>query len=290
MADRRALVVGATGMLGRPVAQRLLANGWQVRCLVRDTKRAAALLGPGFELVAGDVTEPATLDGAFADCTHLHLNLRGTNTVASYQSNEVDGAKFCLAAARRHGFELVSYLSGAGRRDAALDRHFVVRVKKAVEEALQASGLPWIAWRATHFMESLPQFVRDGRATVLGRQPEPLHYVAAADYARMVATAFDEPRAWSRPLYVFGPQAMTMREALGLYVAARHPDMVVGTLPLPIARVLGRLTGNADLSFAAELFAAFRDIGEDGDPVEANRLLGRPATMLRDWLRGEVAA
>ena len=289
MTERRVLVVGATGMLGHPVAQRLLTNGWQVRCLVRDVQRAATLLGPGFELVTGDVTQPATLDAAFAGCTHLHLNLRGTNTVASYQANEVNGAKSCLEAAQRHNFKLVSYLSGAGRRDTALERHFVVRVKKTVEQALQANGLPWIAWRATHFMESLPQFVRDGRATILGRQPERLHYVAAGDYARMVAQAFNEPSCWGRPLYVFGPQALTMREAVSLYVAARHPGMTVGTLPLPIARALAGLTDNADLRFATELFAAFRDIGEDGDPSEANRLLGPPRTTIQHWLRGEVA-
>jgi uncharacterized protein YbjT (DUF2867 family) len=45
----RILVIGATGLIGAPVARRLLADGHQVRLLVRDTGRASQRLGDGFE-------------------------------------------------------------------------------------------------------------------------------------------------------------------------------------------------------------------------------------------------
>jgi nucleoside-diphosphate-sugar epimerase len=45
----RILVIGATGLIGLPVARRLLADGHQVRLLVRDTGRARQRLGEGFE-------------------------------------------------------------------------------------------------------------------------------------------------------------------------------------------------------------------------------------------------
>ena len=57
-ADRRAtlvmrtvLVVGATGSVGRPVAQQLLSDGRRVRVLVRDHARAQHLLGDGVDYV-----------------------------------------------------------------------------------------------------------------------------------------------------------------------------------------------------------------------------------------------
>ena len=284
MKDERALVVGATGMLGEPVARRLLADGWRVRCLVRDEARARTKLGTGFEYVVGDVTRAETLDAAFDGCAVAHLNLRGGNTLDSYQSQEVQGAANCAAAARRHGLRRISYLSGSGRSDAAVQRHFPVRVKAAVEAALAGSGVPWTSFRATHFMESLPQFVRDGRAAVLGRQPHRLHYLAAVDYAAMASRALDSAGCENRALYLWGPEAFTMREALERYVAAVHPGLKVGTLPLPVARAIAALTGNADLKFAAALFEAFTAIGEAGDPGEANRLLGAPRTTLAAWL------
>ena len=133
-------------------------------------------------------------------------------------------------------------------------------------------------------MESLPQFVRDGRAAVLGRQPQRLHYLAAEDYAAMAARALDSTACVNRALHLWGPEAFTMREALQRYLDAAYPGMKAGMLPLPIAHLLGAVTRNADLRFAATLFSAFNAIGEAGDPSEAQRLLGTPTTSLAQWL------
>ena len=283
---QRVLVVGATGMLGEPVARRLLSDGWQVRCLVRDAAAARVKLGESFDYVVGDVTQPDSLAPAFEDCAYLHLNLRGGTTLDSYRRQEVDGAANCIAEARRQAFRRITYLSGSGRSTAGLEKYFPVKVKQAVEAALAASGVPWTSFRATHFMESLPQFVRDGRATVLGMQPHLLHYLAAQDYAAMVSRALEMRAAENRALYLWGPEAFTMRAALERYVGAMHPGMRVGTLPLPIARLMARVTRNDELAFACTLFTAFAAIGEGGDPNEANRLLGAPSTTLDVWLRG----
>ena len=284
MRSERVLVVGATGMLGAPVARQLLADGWRVRCLVRDPARARAQLGDGYEYLAGDVTVPSTLDAAFESCDYVHLNLRGGNTLASYELQEVQGSAHCAAAARRHGLRRITYLSGAGRTGPEFEQYFPVRVKRAVEASLAACGVPYTVFRATHFMESLSLFVRDGRASVLGRQPHVLHYLAARDYAVMASRALDSDAAAGRALYLWGPEPFTMRAALERYVAAVHPGLAVGVLPLPIARTIAALTRNRDLRFAAELFRAFAAIGECGDPTEANRMLGAPTTTLDDWL------
>lgn len=68
------LVTGATGGVGKRVVARLLQRGKRVRALVRDVDKARGLLGalpaaPGasLELVAADLTQPATiLPGALA--------------------------------------------------------------------------------------------------------------------------------------------------------------------------------------------------------------------------------
>ncbi|MGZ5341668.1 MAG: NAD-dependent epimerase/dehydratase family protein [Solirubrobacterales bacterium] len=60
----KVLVTGATGKVGHAVATALLERGDDVRALVRDPARAAALLPAGVEPVHGDVTEPGTLPAA----------------------------------------------------------------------------------------------------------------------------------------------------------------------------------------------------------------------------------
>src|SRR5690242_21519111 len=51
-------LVGATGVLGRHLIPQLLAQGHNVRALVRDPTKAAALVGAGVALVPGDLLDP----------------------------------------------------------------------------------------------------------------------------------------------------------------------------------------------------------------------------------------
>ncbi|MFI2641883.1 NAD(P)H-binding protein [Streptomyces sp. NPDC018610] len=57
------LVTGATGRIGRGVVDELLGAGVPVRALTRRAE-AAATLPAGVEVVTGDLTVPASLDGA----------------------------------------------------------------------------------------------------------------------------------------------------------------------------------------------------------------------------------
>jgi dihydroflavonol-4-reductase len=62
-----ALVTGATGKVGHATARALLARGDQVRALVLD-EREAPVLPAGAEAVAGDVTDPPSIERAAAGC------------------------------------------------------------------------------------------------------------------------------------------------------------------------------------------------------------------------------
>ncbi|MEP7303754.1 MAG: NAD(P)H-binding protein [Caldimonas sp.] len=62
----RTLVVGATGALGRPAVQLLRAQGVAVRALNRHPDQATDLAAQGAEVMAGDLTNPASLQRACA--------------------------------------------------------------------------------------------------------------------------------------------------------------------------------------------------------------------------------
>src|SRR2546423_14071351 len=64
----RALVTGATGKVGHATAGALLAGGHEVRALVRDPARAAAVVPAGVELAHGDVTDPGSVRRAAEGC------------------------------------------------------------------------------------------------------------------------------------------------------------------------------------------------------------------------------
>ncbi|MEU6035564.1 NmrA family NAD(P)-binding protein [Actinomadura sp. NPDC047616] len=65
------LVTGATGNVGRPLVERLLADGHRVRALTRDP--AKANLPAGAEVVAGNLADTASLSAAFDGVSAAHL-------------------------------------------------------------------------------------------------------------------------------------------------------------------------------------------------------------------------
>lgn len=279
----KVLVAGGTGMLGFPVVRQLLAQGAQVRVLTRQPDRHPDLCATAAEIAIGDVTDRSTLSAAMRGCEALHISLRGANDPASYEAVENRGVDALLVAARAHGVRHVTYLSGAGRV-AGSESLLPVATKMRAEALVRGSGMAYTIFRATHFMESLDLFIRNGSASIIGSQPHRYHYLAADDFASMVRRAFERPPDKGRVLYAFGPERFTMREALQQYLAALHPDYRIRTLPLPMAKIIAKITGNRDLRFAALLFEGFAAIGEEGDPREANELLGAPQTRLRSWL------
>ena len=85
--------------------------------------------------------------------------------------------------------------------------------------------------------------------------------------------------------FVHGPEAITMKDALERYCRAFHPEVEsVSVMPVDTARAAAKSTGNQILGFFAELMAYFDQVGEMGDPAEANQLMGAPTTTLDAWI------
>jgi dihydroflavonol-4-reductase len=111
----RALVTGATGFVGAAVARALEAEGWQVRALVRSGSDRTNLRGMALEVAVGDLTSPASLEAALADCAALfHVaadyRLGAPDPTQLYRTN-VDGTRSLLAAARQAGVGKIVYTS-----------------------------------------------------------------------------------------------------------------------------------------------------------------------------------
>jgi dihydroflavonol-4-reductase len=111
----RALVTGATGFVGAAVARALLNDGWEVRALARHSSNRTNLQRLPVEVAVGDITDPASLSRALADCTALfHVaadyRLGVSHPEELYQTN-VEGTRHILMAARHAGVERIVYTS-----------------------------------------------------------------------------------------------------------------------------------------------------------------------------------
>ncbi|MEI7769624.1 MAG: NAD(P)H-binding protein [Chloroflexales bacterium] len=285
----RLLVVGATGMLGKPVADALHAAGFTVCILTRNPASARARFPAGIEIAKGDVADPAALARALDGCAGVHINLKGGPSADDYERVEHQGTRAVAEAARAAGVHQLTYLSGYTISEQT-GHSPESRAKWRAEEAIRASGVPYTIFRATWFMESLPLFVQGRAAVLVGRQPHRLHWLAAADYAQMVVRSYQRPAALGRELYLYGPEALTMREALLRYRTLAAPGSALITLPIWLSATLGRVTRSTELQSLTTLMTYYNWHGETGDPQDARGICGAPVTTLDRWCqlqRGE---
>jgi uncharacterized protein YbjT (DUF2867 family) len=272
------LVIGGTGMLGEPVARRLQADGHQVRILSRAPDKAHARFGAEFEIAKGDVDEPTSLEAAMQGCQGVHLNLQG----GFDYDLERRGAENVSRVASTSGVQRVTYTSGGSVCEANC-WYAGTRAKFQAEAALQASGVPYTIFRDNYFMETLHNFVRGKLALLIGKHPTPYSWIAADDYARMVAKAYTLPEAANKVLYVCGPEALTMRQALQVFCRIVHPEARLVQLSIRMALIIAKLGGRHELQAALPFFRYCETVKFQEYPAEANALLGAPTTTLEMW-------
>jgi dihydroflavonol-4-reductase len=108
------LVTGATGYLGSALVHLAVRDGYDVRVVVRDARRAAELLPGGVDVVVADLADTRGLERAARGCTGVvHLAGRVGGTPEEMRSANVDGTAAMLAAATAAGVSRFVFTSSA---------------------------------------------------------------------------------------------------------------------------------------------------------------------------------
>jgi len=287
------LVIGATGMLGEPVARRLAADGHKVRVMSRKLDRAKGLFDPSvFESIEGDVEDQASLIRALDGCDGVHINIQGG--VGGDWDLERRGAEATVRAIKARidngkSFHRITLISGASTDEK--NAWFPgTRAKLGAEQAVRDSGLPFTIFRCTMFMELLSRMVKGDRALIMGEQVNPWRWVAAEDYAAMVSRAFVTPDAAGKILYVLGPEALTFEEAYNVYVPICAPDAKIIKAPFWLLWIVSWMPGNGMLrNVGLPIMKYFSKVKEGGDAAEANELLGAPTMTVESWSKAHMS-
>ena len=243
---RRIAVVGATGVLGRPVVQRLLARGHAVRAIVRRPEATAGLApAPLLEVVPGDILEPDSLVVGLRGCDAvLHLATaipRPGAAPGDWSRNDrirIDGTRHLLAAATRTGCrryvqQSVAMLhAGApepiATEDAPLQGQGVLASALEMERLVQqACDLQWVILRGGLFYGPGTDFSaetnRRAREGLLQLPAQGQHYVSLVhvdDMANAVVLAAESDVS-QMALNIVDDRPVRWRELLG-HVAAWH--------------------------------------------------------------------
>lgn len=209
-----ALVTGATGCVGSYIVERLLADGWSVRALVREPSLSSWLGDLGATLAPGDVLDAESFARAARGCDHVYhcaaaITPRGG--WEAFRRPNVDGTVNAVQAARAAGARLLHLSSvavyGGGERYRADGR--------ALDET---TPLP-----APETMSHYGRSKRESEAIVM----------AAHERGELWATAV-------RPSVIYGRRDRQFTPRLGrLFARGFYPMIGDGNAPLPIVHAAG---------------------------------------------------
>lgn len=123
------LVTGATGYIGGRLVPELLVAGHQVRCLARTpSKLATQEWRDQVEVVEGDVTDRASLDGAVADIDAAYFLVHSMGGKEAFEEEDRKAASIFRDACAAAHVGRIAYLGGLGRDDdPELSRHLQSR-------------------------------------------------------------------------------------------------------------------------------------------------------------------
>lgn len=281
--SHKILIIGGTGMLGQPVTRKFIDENYAVSVMSTNPDKAKTIFGDAVSIVEGDITKPATLAQPCKDNDYVYINISSELDPKLYTAREDTGIHNIATAAADNGVQRIGILTGAsskGEKTGELFRD----IKVTSENHIIESGVPYHIFRPSWFFETLPQFIQQGRAVVIGEQPLKISWLAAKDYANQVFTAFDKEETKNKAFYNFGPEQYTMLEALTKYCEKVHPDLTPEVVSFSKAKMVAMLPGMKALKKVIPFFEYFSTNDEDVDPTEANNLLGKNQTTLDQWL------
>ena len=214
------LVTGATGNVGRELLARLAAAGEGVRAMSRDPSTAA--VPDGVEVVAGDLSAPASLASALAGVDRVFLMIP-----PSFGPAHAPVQAFADAASTA-GVEHVVFLSSQtaeeGVTGAIADAH------RACEAVLRASPLRWTFLEPSNFMSNarywIPEIARTGR--VLDTQRNiPLAPIDPYDIAEVAALALADADNHAERVYpITGPELISPEQQVQVLRELTGRDIV----------------------------------------------------------------
>lgn len=231
----KVLLTGASGFIGQRLLKALLAEGVDLRCLVRRP----GSFPPGVDVAIGDLLEPATLPAALEGIdTAYYLVHSMAGGRAGFEERDRTAAVNFSKAATAAGVRRVIYLGGLGDDRGNLSEHLKSRLE--VGEILRSASF------ATTFLRAAVIFGAGGASyemirSLVKRLPvmitprwvstkcQPL---AVGDVISYLVGCLHEERTAGDTFDIGGPDVLSYREMLERFAAIEGRRLLI--IPVPV--------------------------------------------------------
>lgn len=285
---KQILIYGATGSQGAPVAYRLLREGFSVRAIVRDEKKAHELRKAGAEIVVGDLNDSKSLKVANRgiDSVYLILPLLFDSSLPQYGKNAIDAAKEAGVEHFVFNTSVVGINADVGVK--ALD------MKREVETYLKESGLAYAIIRPTIYMDNLAApwsapLIVDRSIVVYPIAPDfKMSWICLEDVAKFSVEVLKRPDLTSAIFDIGGGDALTGSKIAALLTSKLGREVTF--VPSPLEQFEQQMNAGMGAPVGTEIASLYRWLMEQPEsPVVVNshatfEAMSVQPTSMEEWI------
>ncbi|MFN8842567.1 MAG: SDR family oxidoreductase [Chryseotalea sp.] len=282
-------VIGATGHLGKHVTIALAAQtNFEVYALVRNKNKAQTILPKEVKLVEGDILDRRSIKNFLTQVDYLYINLSVLhNQKKTDLLTEREGLILLLEEAKLAGIKQVGYISSLVMRYNGMNNFswWVFDVKQKAVEHIKNSGIPYLIFYPSNFMDNFHHVYRDGHKILLaGTSHHKMYFIAAQDFAKQVVQAFEKFDVQSKDFVIQGPEGFTADEAAALFVREyKKEKLTISKAPLGLLTFLGYFVQK--INYGAHIVEALNNYPEKFEAEETWQALGKPEITLAQFAR-----
>jgi uncharacterized protein YbjT (DUF2867 family) len=240
------LIIGGTGTLGRQIVLQALTKGYQVRCLVRNFRKASFLKEWGVELVYGDLTRPETIPPCLKGITAvIDASTSRADELNSLKKVDWEGKLYLIEAAKAANVKRFIFFSAQNVEQ--FNNIPLMKVKNGIELKLKQSGIPYTIFRLTGFYQGLiEQYaipILENLPIWLTNENTCISYMDTQDIAKFCLRALQIPQTADQTFFLSGLKGWVSSEIINLCEQLAGQQAKVQRIPLFVLQLVSRFFG-----------------------------------------------
>ena len=240
------LVIGGTGTLGRQIVLQALTKGYQVRCLVRNFRKANFLKEWGVELVYADLTRPETIPPCLKGITAvIDASTSRPNELNSLRKVDWDGKLHLIEAAKAAHIKRFIFFSAQNVEQ--FDNIPLMKLKNGIELELKNSGINYTIFRLTGFYQGLiEQYaipILENLPIWLTNENTCISYMDTQDIAKFCIRSLQIPKTANQTFFLSGLKGWVSSEIISLCEQLAGQKAKIQRVPLFLLKLTSKFFG-----------------------------------------------
>lgn len=240
------LIIGGTGTLGRQVVLQALTKGYQVRCMVRNFRKASFLKEWGVELVYGDLARPETIPPCLKGITAV-IDASTSRAAELDSLKKVDWTGKLRLIEAVEAASVKRFIFFSAQNVEQFENIPLMKLKYGIETKLKKSTVPYTVFRLTGFyqglieqyaipiLENLPIWVTNENTNI--------SYMDTQDIAKFCIRSLQIPQTANQIFFLSGLKGWVSSEIINLCEQLAGQEAKVQRIPLAVLKFVSGFFG-----------------------------------------------